>query len=1281
MLLKSVFLIAIVAVAMIGMMVPSSFADHPEVAIVTVDESGFGTDCAEAQGGPGCYVPLTATVEVGGVVTMTNTDPTGVHTYTSGTVDGFTPSPDGTFDTGVLMQGDAFEWIPETAGEQPYYCMLHTWMIGTIIVQEAHADDNVTQLTINSFEIYEDGDYTRYRVTGDAPESTNLTFTMTKPNGSNGDYNGSAGTGQPNYNLDGLVSPNNDLVYGTWNLEICAPEHNMCVQESFTINEPVTLPDDGAFTLPCSMQENGDGVWSSSCNGFYSNGIARAEVGVNYGQGILPIQNYQAVGFFIDENGNQGSNIIVNYNLINPGDSPTLVFENTVSGFVSNFQMQMLGGDLVVENTSAAAAEAAAAEAAAAEAAADVPLMVMISDSAVMGGTQVEIEFNKLHVNYNINATQNGEVVFEETGLHSMELIATHQIDAVGSDEDPIDVEVVSLGIGAPGNENNWTGPVGQVTTVAITSGAQSAPVTSTPVASNTITTVNESGFSQSCVDTGCYTPLTAVVNYGDTVTMINTDPTGVHTYTSGTVNGFSPTPSGIFDSGVMMSGDSFQWQANVSGEVPYYCMLHTWMVGTIVVQGESQTDITFTNPRFVDAFGNSLNAVSVDQQIHISADLINNNSFGHGFAYDVKIIESTGHNMGYYNQEGNEMWITGYLSPGQSFTPGIDIPLTWTPLQSGTYIVEFSLYDTIDGTSGIKGNKLAPSMTMQIVVGNGIFVPLQTLTPEPVPEPTVDTSNDNLTITGSITNYDSQTTNSVTWTVKSPNGNIVAVGEITPNTKYFYDEVTLDGPLMQSTGTYTIEARWGYSVSSTSTFYYEPGVGAISRNIILQNNITPEPTTELQYGIFSVEGVITNYNESPSDVTFRIQSPNGLHIIAVDQVTPNSNGKFSTQFNVSNWKDNGYYSILVGYGSQQKEMYVLVEGGMNDGITKRISFVNNIITTPEPVNTNIITTTPGSAFSTECASTSQGCFLPKIASVSVGSIVTFSNTDNSMHTFTSGNPSDDVIGTEFNSGMLSPGESATWTPTEAGEFPYFDMIHPWMQGTIIVQGSGPVVVPQPVPQPVSLIDLDISMSKTTYDLGDLVGFSINGNNFSGTQNVSVDVTDPRGNTVVSRSINISPNTSGEIEFRLSEGFKTGTYKITVTTSDNGKTISEKSYFKLQSQFNSFTISDVMVSDQQGNSSTLHAGEMGFIKVNLSSTKSIGTLVTVNLFDAELTSIGIGSVQTTLASGESEIILSFMIPDNAAIGPADIYVNAFSDWPSNGGTALTGELASMEDIS
>ena len=90
------------------------------------------------------------------------------------------------------------------------------------------------------------------------------------------------------------------------------------------------------------------------------------------------------------------------------------------------------------------------------EVAEDVELMVMISDAQVMGGTQIELEFNVLHLNYDLTATQNGEVVFEETGLHSMTLIATHQIDAVGSDDNPIDVEVVSLGIGAPDHEDDW---------------------------------------------------------------------------------------------------------------------------------------------------------------------------------------------------------------------------------------------------------------------------------------------------------------------------------------------------------------------------------------------------------------------------------------------------------------------------------------------------------------------------------------------------------------------------------------------------------------------------------------------------------------------------------------------------------------------------------------------------------------------------------------------------------------------------------------------------------
>ena len=120
-------------------------------------------------------------------------------------------------------------------------------MIGTIIVQEAAAEEvkeEVTQLTINSLEIYENADYTRYRVTGDAPASIEITLKTTKPDGLPGNYPGGVDTGKPAYIVDNKIDSANNLVYGTWTLEVCAPEYDMCVEDSFTIDEPVTLPDD-----------------------------------------------------------------------------------------------------------------------------------------------------------------------------------------------------------------------------------------------------------------------------------------------------------------------------------------------------------------------------------------------------------------------------------------------------------------------------------------------------------------------------------------------------------------------------------------------------------------------------------------------------------------------------------------------------------------------------------------------------------------------------------------------------------------------------------------------------------------------------------------------------------------------------------------------------------------------------------------------------------------------------------------------------------------------------
>ena len=99
------------------------------------------------------------------------------------------------------------------------------------------------------------------------------------------------------------------------------------------------------------------------------------------------------------------------------------------------------------------------------------------------------------------------------------------------------------------------------------------------------IGTVAESGFSQSCVETGCYTPSVLTIKSGTIVTMTNTDPTGIHTFTSGTVDEFEPKPDGMFDSQALFSGDAFERKFSQKGTYDYYCMLHTWMTGKIIVE------------------------------------------------------------------------------------------------------------------------------------------------------------------------------------------------------------------------------------------------------------------------------------------------------------------------------------------------------------------------------------------------------------------------------------------------------------------------------------------------------------------------------------------------------------------------------------------------------------------------------------------------------------------------------------------------------------------------
>src|SRR4029077_3725054 len=83
-----------------------------------------------------------------------------------------------------------------------------------------------------------------------------------------------------------------------------------------------------------------------------------------------------------------------------------------------------------------------------------------------------------------------------------------------------------------------------------------------------------------------------------------------------------------------------------------------------------------------------------------------------------------------------------------------------------------------------------------------------------------------------------------------------------------------------------------------------------------------------------------------------------------------------------------------------------------------------------------------------------NSCFTPNPVQVSPGDTVTWTDTGTgSPHTVTSGKQNDNTTGSVFDSQYLSPGQtfSHTFTTADIGTINYFDEIHPWMTGQVIV--------------------------------------------------------------------------------------------------------------------------------------------------------------------------------------------------------------------------------------
>ena len=113
-----------------------------------------------------------------------------------------------------------------------------------------------------------------------------------------------------------------------------------------------------------------------------------------------------------------------------------------------------------------------------------------------------------------------------------------------------------------------------------------------------------------------------------------------------------------------------------------------TALIGTVVPPLEKAPA---ANLRVVDAFGNSLTAVSVDQQVQLTADLSNGADNEQSFAYLVQVQDESGVTV-------SLAWITGSLSGGQSFSPA----LSWIPTESGSYTATAFVWESVDNPTAL---------------------------------------------------------------------------------------------------------------------------------------------------------------------------------------------------------------------------------------------------------------------------------------------------------------------------------------------------------------------------------------------------------------------------------------------------------------------------------------------------------------------------------------------------------------------------------------------------
>ena len=269
---------------------------------------------------------------------------------------------------------------------------------------------------------------------------------------------------------------------------------------------------------------------------------------------------------------------------------------------------------------------------------------------------------------------------------------------------------------------------------------------TTTSTATNTVE--NAAGSSTPGCEPDCFIPSTITINPGESVTFANND-SAAHTSTAGTP---ADGPSGVWDSSMVMMGASYTTPALSEGTYPYFCMVHPWMEGLVIVGDGSATPTQEESSQAQDdaaeriaaaeaaakaaeqaakaaeaeaaariaeaeaaakaaedaaqaaeqASQDRIEAAAVNEKIEITMDFTNDSNVQQSFALIVQIKDST-------NTTISLSHVTGMLGAGQT----LDQVLSYTPNETGSYTVEKFLWNNFADPTALTDSKETFSLTV----------------------------------------------------------------------------------------------------------------------------------------------------------------------------------------------------------------------------------------------------------------------------------------------------------------------------------------------------------------------------------------------------------------------------------------------------------------------------------------------------------------------------------------------------------------------------------------